>query len=115
VDRTTTWLRARIAECSPGPDRSPWLADKLGEATEAIFRASGMVFGMVLPPRLADRDALLAECVAALTEWLPLIDDAEILTRLGEMARRTSLPLVIAPYIAAVNAERAIDERPEDG
>jgi len=108
MDRVTTWLRDRIAECSPAPGRGLELVDKLAAATESIWRANSMVFGMVLPPRLSDRDVILAECATALRAWLPQIDDPELLQRLVDMERRTNLPLDAAPHLAKlVAAKRA--------
>ncbi|MEO8552667.1 MAG: hypothetical protein ABI678_21970, partial [Kofleriaceae bacterium] len=106
MDRMSPWLIGKIGELRPDGKPDLDVAAELGRVVEVIWGRTGMVFGMVIGN--IDRDAVLARCAEVMTAWLPYLPLA-LLRSYGEVARRTSLPIDITPYLA--NAQRIDDER----
>jgi uncharacterized protein (TIGR02996 family) len=105
MDRVTPWLIGKIEELRPAGKPDLGIASELGRVVEVIWGRTGMVFGMVVGN--IDRDAVLARGVDVMTAWLPHLP-LGMLRSYGEVARKTSLPIDITPYLA--NAQRIDDE-----
>jgi hypothetical protein len=105
MDRVSAWLIGKIEELRPGGKPDLGIASELGRVVEVIWGRTGMVFGMVVGN--IDRDVVLARGTEVMTAWMPYLP-LGMLRSYGEVARRTSLPIEITPYLA--NAQRIDDE-----
>src|SRR5260221_10447240 len=111
MDRYGTWILEQIKDHSPESDGGPYLAEKLAEAAAGLAGAGGLIFGMVVPAELAERDQLLATALATLERWLPKLEGAQ-LGFVGALAKRTHLPIDVAPYAAKIEAaQQALREK----
>lgn len=75
-DRYTSWIRDKLAEHAPEATTDPAAAMQLAHAWAALAGKSTQIFGMELPPELADREVLRDECMATLRRWIPTLDKA---------------------------------------
>jgi uncharacterized protein (TIGR02996 family) len=103
MDRYGTWILDQIKEHSPETEGSPYLAEKLAEAAAGLAGAGGLIFGMVVPAELTERDQLLATALAALERWLPKLEGPQ-LGFVGALAKRANLPIDVTPYAAKIDA-----------
>src|SRR5258706_3393929 len=111
MDRYGTWILGQIEDHSPETDGSPYLAEKLAEAAATLAGQGTLIFGMVSPPELADRETLLATALGALERWLPKLE-APQLAFVGALAQRTKLPIDVSPYAGQIEiAQKATRER----
>lgn len=101
-DRYAAWIADQIAQHEPCSDRNALI--RLAEATAALTTGAGLVFGMLMPPNLPDREALSAAGLAMLKMWIPQLD-AGAVEQLAEVASRAHLDLDLSELQAA-NAQR---------
>jgi len=74
ADRYAAWIRDQLAQHSPEATTDPAAALQLAHAWAALTGQGKQIFGMEMPAELADREALRAECLAALRKWIPVLD-----------------------------------------
>jgi uncharacterized protein (TIGR02996 family) len=101
-DRYAAWIADQIAQHEPCQDRNALI--RLAEATAALTTGAGLVFGMLMPPNLPDREALSAAGLAMLKMWIPKLDPVAV-EQLAEVASRAHLDLDLSDLQAA-HAER---------
>src|SRR5690349_15966792 len=89
-DRYAAWIADQIAQHEPCADRNALI--RLAEATAALTTGAGLVFGMLMPPNLPDREALSAAGLAMLKMWIPQLDPVAV-EQLAEVATRAHLDL----------------------
>jgi uncharacterized protein (TIGR02996 family) len=109
-DRYSAWIAGQIADHEPSADHNAMY--RLAEATAALSTGAGMVFGMMMPPDLLNRDELAAQALEVLRKWIPQLDEGAT-EQLAELATRANLPLDLSARRAEHTAKRraAIDER----
>jgi uncharacterized protein (TIGR02996 family) len=109
-DRYAAWIADQIAEHEPSTDRNALI--RLAEATAALKTGAGMVFGMMMPPNLPDREELSAAGLAMLKMWIPQLDEGAT-EQLADLASRANLDLDLTEQRAAHAQRRRaeLDER----
>ena len=75
-DRYAAWIRNKLAEHGPEATADQGAALQLAHAWAALAGKVDQIFGMEMPPELADREALRDECLATLRKWIPVLDKA---------------------------------------
>ena len=89
-DRYAAWIAEKIGEHTPSEDHNAMM--RLAESTAALSTGAGLVFGMMMPPNLPNREELREKALTVLKEWVSLLDERAT-EQLAEVATRAKLPL----------------------
>ncbi len=104
------WLEKQIRDHSPGPGRPESHARAVLDACVALSGRGGIAFGLFLPfggyPEAQRLYQLSSECLG---DWLPSIQDQELLDELFREIARHDLDIAVPPALAAKTTSRGAE------
>ncbi|MCP3998474.1 MAG: hypothetical protein GY722_25915 [bacterium] len=101
------WLETQIRDHSPGPGRPEGSARAVLDACVALSGGSGTAFGLFPPSGgYPEAQRLCQLCCQCLGDWLPTIQDQELLDELIREIARHELDVALPPALAARTTSR---------